>query len=340
MQQLGVSILGNVVLDSLNSQNPIAFEEALTHSGIPIAISASVTNKKEALFSAKQIGYPILIQSVARFNEKKVEIIDNQLELEKFMNRSLNHSAFFITQYLNGIEVEVSAVSDGGAILIPGIVEYIERSRIHSGDSMAVYPPQSLKLEIKQLIIQYTKQLAKHLGCIGLMTSQFVVFENQVYLSRVHFHASRTAPFLSKVTGIPIAELATNAILGQSLKSQGYQEGLATESSDVHVKTPVFSFAQLQKVDALLGPIMKSTGEVMGSDRTLEKALYKAFEASSLHLADYGTVLLTLTDKDKEESYAIAERFHQIGYQIIATSGTEKFLKNKKYTCPIDSKVG
>ncbi|WP_414840284.1 carbamoyl phosphate synthase large subunit [Carnobacterium sp. TMP28] len=329
LKLLGVSILGNVFLDSLNSNNPIAFEETLIHSGIPIAISASVATKKEALISAKQIGYPILIQPVVRLNENKIDLIDNQLELEKFMKRSLTHSTFFITQYLNGIEVEVSSISDGEAILIPGIVEYIERSGIHSGDSMAVYPTQSLKPEIKQLIIQYTKQLSNHLGCIGLMTSQFVVFEDQVYLNSVHFHASRTAPFLSKITNIPIAEVATNSILGQSLKNQGYQDELVPESSKVHVKTPVFSFAQLQKVDALLGPIMKSTGEVMGSDRTLEKALYKAFEASSLHLADYGTVLLTLTDKDKEECYAIAERFHQIGYQIIATSGTEKFLKNK-----------
>ncbi|WP_034550126.1 carbamoyl-phosphate synthase large subunit [Carnobacterium funditum] len=333
LNQLGVSLLGTTVSDIIHSQSPISFEEALNDSGIPKSISAIVTNKKDALSNANQIGYPVLIRPVSKFNEKKLEIIENQLDLKKYMTRSLNHSpysALLISQYINGIEIEVNAISDGKTILIPGIVEYIERSGIHSGDSMAVYPPQSLKLETKRIIIQYTKQLAQHLSCIGLINCQFVVLEDQVYISKVHFHASRTAPFLSKVTGIPIAEVATNVILGQSLKSQGYQTELTIESKLVHVKAPVFSFAQLQKVDALLGPVMKSTGEVMGSDRTLEKALYKAFEASSLHLADYGTVLLTLTDKDKEESYSIAQRFHQIGYQIIATSGTEKFLANKK----------
>ena len=302
-------------------------------SGIPKSISTIVTNKEAALSSAKKIGYPILMRPISKFNEKKLEIIESEQDLETYMTRSFTYSpysAVLITQYIKGIEVEVDAISDGTSILIPGMVEYIERSEIHTGDSMAVYPPQSLSPEIKETIIQYTKQVAQSLNCIGLINSQFVIFEDDVYISKVHLHASRTAPFLSKVTGIPIVELATNVILGQSLKSQGYEEGLAPESTLVHVKAPVFSFAQLQKVDALLGPVMKSTGEVMGSDRTLEKALYKAFEASSLHLADYGTVLLTLTDKDKEESYSIAQRFHQIGYQIIATSGTEKFLTSKQ----------
>lgn len=332
LHDLSIPILGTAISDIVQSESPTSFEEALADSGIPKSNSAIVSNKKDALSSAKNIGYPVLIRPVSKFNEKKLEIIESQFDLENYMSHSQNlspYSALLITQYMNGIEVEVDAISDGEDILIPGIVEYIERSGIHSGDSMAVYPPQSLNLEIKEKIIQYTMQLAKHLNCIGLMNSQFVVFEDQVYINKVHFHASRTAPFLSKVTNVPIVELATNVILGQSLKSQGYKDGLVTESTYVHVKAPVFSFAQLQKVDAVLGPVMKSTGEVMGSDRTLEKALYKAFEASSLHMADFGTVLLTLTDKDKEESYSIAQRFHSIGYQIIATTGTEKFLKSK-----------
>ena len=331
LNQLGVPLIGTVVSDSVYSQTPTSFDNSRNDLEVPKSISAVITNKKNALSSAKKIGYPVSIQPVSKFNDIKLKIIENQCDLEKYMDQLFNpFPALLLTHYINGIEVEVDVISDGKDSLIPGIVEYIERSGIHSGDSMAVYPPQSLKSEIKQTIIQYTKQLAKHLQCIGLMTSKFVVFEDRVYISKVHFHASRTTPFLSKVTGIPIAELATNVILGQSLKSQGIEMGLVTESKLVHIKAPVFSFAQLQKVDALLGPIMKSTGEVMGSDRTLEKALYKAFEASSLHLADYGTVLLTLADKDKEECYSIAQRFHQIGYQIIATSGTEKFLTNKK----------
>lgn len=332
LDQLGVPILGTAAFDMIHSQGPTSFEKALDKSGIPKSISTIVTNKEAALSNAKKIGYPILMRPVSKFNEKKLEIIESEQDLEKYMTNSSTYSpysAVLITQYIKGIEVEVDAISDGTTILIPGMVEYIERSEIHTGDSMAVYPPQSLNPAIKETIIQYTKQLAKSLNCIGLINCKFVIFENDVYISRVHLHASRTVPFLSKVTGIPIVELATNVLLGQSLKSQGFEEGLAPESSLVHVKAPVFSFAQLQKVDALLGPVMKSTGEVMGSDRTLEKALYKAFEASSLHLADYGTVLLTLTDKDKEESYSIAQRFHQIGYQIIATSGTEKFLASK-----------
>lgn len=332
LNQLGVSLIGTVVSNSVYSQTLTSFDDSkITDSKVPKSISTAVTNKSNVLASAKKIGYPVSIQPISKFNDIRLEIIEDQCDLEKYMDQLFNSSpALLLTQYINGIEIEVDVISDGKDSLIPGIVEYIERSGIHSGDSMAVYPPQSLKYEIKQMIIQYTKQLAKQLQCIGLMTSKFVVFEDQVYLSKVYFHASRTTPFLSKVTGIPIAELATNVLLGQSLKSQGIEAGLATESKLVHIKAPVFSFAQLQKVDALLGPIMKSTGEVMGSDRTLEKALYKAFEASSLHLADYGTVLLTLADKDKEECYSIAQRFHQIGYHIIATSGTEKFLINKK----------
>ncbi|MEG0497799.1 MAG: carbamoyl-phosphate synthase large subunit, partial [Carnobacterium sp.] len=226
--------MGTATFDMIHSQGPTSFEKALDKSGIPKSISTIVTNKEAALSNAKKIGYPILMRPVSKFNEKKLEIIESEQDLEKYMTNSSTYSpysAVLITQYIKGIEVEVDAISDGTTILIPGMVEYIERSEIHTGDSMAVYPPQSLNPAIKETIIQYTKQLAKSLNCIGLINCKFVIFENDVYISRVHLHASRTVPFLSKVTGIPIVELATNVLLGQSLKSQGFEEGLAPESS-------------------------------------------------------------------------------------------------------------
>jgi carbamoyl-phosphate synthase large subunit len=245
-----------------------------------------------------------------------------------------------IDKYLTGKEIEVDAISDGNTVLIPGIMEHIERAGVHSGDSIAVYPPQSLSEEVKNNIIDYTIKLAKGLNIIGLLNIQFVLSKGEVYVLEVNPRSSRTVPFLSKITGVPMANLATKVILGAKLEKLGYETGLYPESEGVYVKAPVFSFAKLRNVDITLGPEMKSTGEVMGKDSTLEKALYKALVASGIQIKNHGSVLLTIADKDKEEGLEIAKRFHQIGYQILATSGTAEHLKSFNIPVKVVNKIG
>ena len=258
-----------------------------------------------------------------------MEIVENQSDLEDYMAHAVKASPehpVLVDRYLIGKECEVDAICDGETVLIPGIMEHIERAGVHSGDSMAVYPPQTFSEELKATIEDYTRRLALGMNCIGMMNIQFVIHNDEVFVIEVNPRASRTVPFLSKITNIPMAQIATKAILGQSLKELGYQDGLYPESDLVHVKAPVFSFTKLQKVDTYLGPEMKSTGEVMGTDRNLAKALYKAFAAAGLHLPDFGAVLLTVADETKEEALALAKRFKEVGYSLIATAGTAEFL--------------
>lgn len=273
-----------------------------------------------------------------------MEIINNEKDLRDYMNRAVKASPehpVLVDSYLQGRECEVDAICDGTEVLLPGIMEHIERAGVHSGDSMAVYPPQTFSQEIIDTIVDYTKRLAIGLNCIGMMNIQFVIFEEQVYVIEVNPRASRTVPFLSKVTNIPMAQLATQMILGKNLKDLGYTEGLAETPDMVHVKAPVFSFTKLAKVDSLLGPEMKSTGEAMGSDVTLEKALYKSFEAAKLHMADYGSVLFTVADEDKEETLALAKDFAEIGYSLVATQGTAAFFKeNGLYVREVEKLAG
>lgn len=206
-------------------------------------------------------------------------------------------------------------------------MEHIERAGVHSGDSMAIYPCQNLSQAVQKQIVQYTQELAQSLNCIGMMNIQFIIHNEQTYVIEVNPRASRTVPFLSKVTAIPMAQVATKAMLGNSLKDQGYSAGLQPAGKMIHVKAPVFSFSKLTQVDSLLGPEMKSTGEVMGSDYTLPKALYKAFEATKIHLPHHGTILITVKDEDKKEAIQLAQRFHELGFQLIATMGTAQILQ-------------
>jgi carbamoyl-phosphate synthase large subunit len=259
-----------------------------------------------------------------------MEIVHDAQELAHYIDEAVAVShdhPVLIDQYLVGRECEVDALCDGDHVVIPGIMEHIERAGVHSGDSMAVYPSQHFDQYIIDQITSYTTELARALGCIGIMNVQFIVHDHQVYCIEVNPRASRTVPFLSKVTNIAMAQVATRAILGQSLIDQGLKPGLQPHHGEIHVKAPVFSFNKLDKVDSLLGPEMKSTGEVMGSDTTLAKALYKAFEASHTHLPAFGTVLLTVKDSDKTEAIKLAQRFHEVGYQIAATAGTAQALK-------------
>lgn len=326
----GVKILGTSIEDLDRAENRDLFEQVLKGLDIPQPPGDTATNTEEAVAIASRIGYPVLVRPSYVLGGRAMEIVENQQDLEDYMRNAVKASPehpVLVDRYLIGKECEVDAICDGKTVLIPGIMEHIERAGVHSGDSMAMYPPQNLSDEIMATIEDYTKRLALGLNCVGMMNIQFVIHDNQVYVIEVNPRASRTVPFLSKVTGIPMAQVATKAILGERLTELGYEDGLYKTSNEVHVKAPVFSFTKLLKVDTYLGPEMKSTGEVMGSDVNLEKALYKAFEASGLHIPEFGSVLFTIADETKEEALDLAKRFADIGFSLIATSGTAAYLE-------------
>lgn len=257
-----------------------------------------------------------------------MEIVYERSELERYMRHAVVASKdrpVLIDRYLTGIEIEVDAICDGTDVYIPGIMEHIERAGVHSGDSIAVYPPQRLSEALKEKVVDYTIKLAKAFRIKGLLNIQFV-YADDLYVIEVNPRASRTVPFISKVTGLPIARIATQTILGTSLKDLGLGTGLHPEADAISVKVPVFSFAKLKEVDPSLGPEMKSTGEVMATDRTLEKALYKGLVAAGMTIALKGNVLLTVADQDKEEALDIARRFNRLGFRLMATSGTAQAL--------------
>lgn len=338
----GVKILGTSIEDLDRAEDRDQFEQVLKKLGIPQPVGDTATSSEEAVIIADRIGYPVLVRPSYVLGGRAMEIVENQADLEDYMANAVKASPehpVLVDRYMLGKECEVDAICDGKTVLIPGIMEHIERAGVHSGDSMAVYPPQTFSPEIIATIEDYTRKLALGMNCIGMMNIQFVIHEEQVYVIEVNPRASRTVPFLSKITNIPMAQIATKAILGTSLEELGYQDGLYPESKLVHVKAPVFSFTKLQKVDTYLGPEMKSTGEVMGSDRSLEKALYKAFEASGLHLPDYGGVLFTVADEHKEEALDLAQRFTDVGYSLIATAGTAKYLAENGLNAKVIAKI-
>ncbi len=338
----GVKILGTSIEDLDRAEDRDQFEQVLKKLGIPQPVGDTATSSEEAVIIADRIGYPVLVRPSYVLGGRAMEIVENQADLEDYMANAVKASPehpVLVDRYMVGKECEVDAICDGKTVLIPGIMEHIERAGVHSGDSMAVYPPQTFSPEIVATIEDYTRKLALGMNCIGMMNIQFVIHEEQVYVIEVNPRASRTVPFLSKITNIPMAQIATKAILGNSLEELGYQDGLYPESKLVHVKAPVFSFTKLQKVDTYLGPEMKSTGEVMGSDRSLEKALYKAFEAAGLHLPDYGAVLFTVADEHKEEALDLAQRFTDVGYSLIATAGTAKYLAENGLNAKVIAKI-
>ncbi|TYR82658.1 carbamoyl-phosphate synthase large subunit [Priestia megaterium] len=325
LEARGVKILGTS-LESLDAaEDRKKFEATLARLEVPQPLGKTVTSVEEALVVAEEIGYPVLVRPSYVLGGRAMEIVYKQEELLHYMKHAVKVHAdhpVLIDRYLTGKEIEVDAISDGETVVIPGIMEHIERAGVHSGDSIAVYPPQTLSQEVKDTIIDYTTRIAKGLKIIGLLNIQFVLSKGEVYVLEVNPRSSRTVPFLSKITRIPMANVATKVILGTSLKELGYESGLHPEEEGVFVKVPVFSFAKLRRVDITLGPEMKSTGEVMGQDSTYEKALYKGLIASGMSIKPYGSVLMTVANKDKAEAIALAKRFANIGYQIIATEGT------------------
>lgn len=340
LAKAGVTILGIQVADLDRAEDRDLFEQALKELDIPQPPGQTATNEEEA---ARKIGFPVLVRPSYVLGGRAMEIVENEEDLRSYMRTAVKASPdhpVLVDSYIVGQECEVDAISDGKNVLIPGIMEHIERAGVHSGDSMAVYPPQTLSQKVQETIADYTKRLAIGLHCLGMMNIQFVIKDEKVYVIEVNPRASRTVPFLSKVTNIPMAQVATKLILGQSLSELGYQNGLYPESTRVHIKAPVFSFTKLAKVDSLLGPEMKSTGEVMGSDATLEKALYKAFEASYLHLPTFGNVVFTIADDAKEEALNLARRFQNIGYGILATEGTAAFFASHGLQAQPVGKIG
>lgn len=325
----GIKILGTSVADVNRAEDRDEFDKVIKALAIPQPAGDTASDEATALAIADKLGYPVLVRPSYVLGGRAMEIVKKRTDLDYYMHNAVKVShdhPVLVDSYLVGKECEVDAICDGQTVLIPGIMEHIERAGVHSGDSMAVYPPQSLSAAVQAQIVDYTEKLAIALNCVGMMNIQFVIHDDQVYVIEVNPRASRTVPFLSKVMNIPMAQVATQAILGQSLAEQGYQTGLVTPGPLVHVKAPVFSFSKLNRVDSLLGPEMKSTGEVMGSDVTMAKALYKAFEAAKLHVPSHGNVLLTVRDEDKPETVALAKRFHALGYQLLATRGTATAL--------------
>ncbi|WP_282171673.1 carbamoyl-phosphate synthase large subunit [Cytobacillus firmus] len=339
----GVKILGTSLESLDRAEDRDKFEQALAELGIPMPKGRTALSVEQAVAIAGEIGYPVVVRPSYVLGGRAMEIVYKEDELLYYMENAVKvnpEHPVLIDRYLTGKEIEVDAISDGENVLIPGIMEHIERAGVHSGDSIAVYPPQNISEAIKNKLVEYTEKMAKGLGIIGLLNIQYVVAKGEVYVLEVNPRSSRTVPFLSKITNVPMAKIATKVIMGQTLAQQGFGSGLVPERKGVFVKVPVFSFAKLRRVDITLGPEMKSTGEVMGKDSTLEKALYKGLVASGMKIQPFGTVLMTVADKDKEEALQLAKRFVSIGYRLMATSGTALFLKTEGIPVKVTGKIG
>lgn len=329
----GVKILGTSLESIDEAEDRHKFEAMLHKLDIPQPTGETAVTVEEALVIANKIGYPVLVRPSYVLGGRAMEIVHNDEDLKVYMAtavKEISHDApILVDKYVVGKELEIDAICDGEHVFIPGVMEHIERAGIHSGDSISVYPVQSISKQVKDTIIDYGIRIGKGFQFIGLYNIQFIVDkQDKVYVLEVNPRSSRTVPFLSKITGVPMSHVATQCVLGQSLADQGYPLDTVKEEEDrVFVKAPVFSFAKLRSVDTILGPEMKSTGEALGGDVTLEKALYKALLASGVKIPNHGNVLMTIADADKEEGLALAKRFSVIGYGIYATAGTAALLK-------------
>lgn len=338
-----VQILGTSLENLNRAEDRKEFESLLHTIDVPQPQGKTATSPKEALENARNIGYPVVVRPSYVLGGRAMEIVNSDAELEDYMNQAVKASPdhpVLVDSYLTGKEIEVDAISDGETVIIPGIMEHIERAGVHSGDSIAVYPPQTLTQEEMVTLEDYTIRLAKGLNIKGLINIQFVIARNGVFVLEVNPRSSRTVPFLSKITNIQMAQLAMRAIMGEKLADLGYKAGIQPYTEGVFVKAPVFSFNKLKNVDITLGPEMKSTGEVMGKDTTMEKALFKGLTASGMEVKDHGTVLMTVSDKDKEEVVSIAHRLNEVGYKILATEGTANKLAEHNIPTEIVGKIG
>ena len=332
LMERGVKIVGTDCEAIDRAENRDAFEKILIELNIPQPNGRAVTNIEDGVAAANEIGYPVLVRPSFVLGGRAMQIVSNEEQLRRYLKSAVEIDAdkpVLVDKYIQGREVEVDAVCDGRDVFVPGIMELVERTGIHSGDSISVYPPFSISNKVKGIILQYAKKLGLGIGIVGLYNIQFIVDpDDKVYIIEVNPRSSRTVPFLSKSTGYSLADIATEVILGKSLKEQGIFDLYPEEKKRHYVKVPVFSFNKIKGIDSYLSPEMKSTGEAIGYDDKLNRALYKALQAAGMHLQNYGTVFATIADKDKEEALPLIRRFYNLGFNIEATEGTAAFLKS------------
>lgn len=330
LMKMGVPILGTSAENVDAAEDRELFDEILEKCGIPRPTGGTVFTAEEAKEVANRLGYPVLVRPSYVLGGQGMQIAINDHDIDEFIgiiNRIAQDHPILVDKYLQGKEIEVDAVCDGEDILIPGIMEHIERAGIHSGDSISVYPAQSISEKTKKTIEEYTRKLAQSLHVIGLINIQFIVCGEDVYVIEVNPRSSRTVPYISKVTGIPIVPLATKVIIGHKLKDLGYTPGLQKEADYFAIKMPVFSFEKIRGADISLGPEMKSTGECLGIAKTFDEALYKAFLGAGIKLPKHKNMIITVRDEDKPEAVEIGRRFEKIGYKIFATRSTAEALQ-------------
>ncbi len=328
----GVRIIGTGCAAIERAENRDSFEKILLELSIPQPKGRAVTRIEDGVDAAAEIGYPVLVRPSFVLGGRAMQIVANEQQLRQYLKTAVEidtDKPVLVDKYIEGKEVEVDAICDGRDVFVPGIMELVERTGIHSGDSISVYPSFSISDKVKGTILQYAKKLGLGIGIVGLYNIQFIVDrEENVYIIEVNPRSSRTVPFLSKATGYSLADIATDVILGLTLKEQGIFDIYPQEKKRCYVKVPVFSFQKIHGLDAYLSPEMKSTGEAIGYDRTLTRALYKALQASGMQVRSYGSVLVTVSDRDKDEVLPLVRRFYQLGFNILATEGTAKFLKS------------
>ena len=330
LMKMGVPILGTQAKDVDAAEDRELFDRILEETGIPRAAGGTVFTADEAKEVANRLGYPVLVRPSYVLGGQGMKIAFHEEEIEEFIgiiNRIAQDHPILVDKYLQGKEIEVDAVCDGEDILIPGIMEHIERTGVHSGDSISVYPAPTISEHVKETIVEYTKRLAKALHVVGLINIQFIAMDEEVYVIEVNPRSSRTVPYISKVTGIPIVDLATKVILGNTIRGLGCKPGLAPAADYIAIKMPVFSFEKLRGAEISLGPEMKSTGECLGIAKTFNEALYKAFLGAGVTLPKHKQMIMTVKDADKPEAVEVAKRFAALGYKIYATRSTAKYLK-------------
>lgn len=328
--KMGVPILGTSAENVDAAEDRELFDAILEKCCIPRPAGKTVFTTEEAIRAANELGYPVLVRPSYVLGGAGMQIAISDDDVKEFMeviNRTVQEHPILVDKYLMGKEVEVDAVCDGEDILIPGIMEHVERAGIHSGDSISVYPAQSVSEKVQRVIVEYTRKLASSLHVIGLINIQFIVYDEEVYVIEVNPRSSRTVPYISKVTGIPIVDLATRAVLGEKIKCMGFGTGLARKSDYIAIKMPVFSFEKLRGADTSLGPEMKSTGECLGISKNFDEALYKAFLGAGIDLPKHKKMIITVKDADKLEAAAVAKRFEALGYEIYATRSTARVLR-------------
>ncbi|MBP3369026.1 MAG: carbamoyl-phosphate synthase large subunit, partial [Clostridia bacterium] len=340
----GVKIIGTdcAAIDRAEDRN--AFENLLNELDIPRAKGKAVTKIEDGIAAAAEIGYPVLVRPSFVLGGRAMQIVANEEQLRHYLRTAVEvdeDKPVLVDKYIVGKEVEVDAICDGINVFVPGIMELVERTGVHSGDSISVYPPFSISDKVKGIILGYAKKLGLGIGIVGLYNIQFIVDRDEnVFIIEVNPRSSRTVPFLSKATGYSLADIATEVILGKSLKEQGIFDIYPEEKKRWYVKVPVFSFNKIRGLDAYLSPEMKSTGEAIGYDDKLNRAMYKALQASGMKLQNYGTVFATIADEDKEEALPLIRRFYNLGFNIQATQGTAAFLKENGIRTHVLDKIG